>query len=216
VCSIRAKLGGRIGTGWLVRAESLGRTPADELFVITNFHVVNEQGTSPGITPEAAEIVFEAANKETIYTVKEIVWSSPPARHDCSLLRLNEPVTGVTPLPLAKALPVIESTTNVYLIGHPEGGDLAFSLQDNTLLDHEGPEAGKPAIEGVVRVHYTAPTKGGSSGSPVFNASLWQVIALHHMGGKTGMPLLNGKEGTYGANEGISLNSIVAAMARGV
>jgi V8-like Glu-specific endopeptidase len=59
-------------------------------------------------------------------------------------------------------------------------------------------------------VHYTAPTEGGSSGSPVFNAGLWQVIALHHKGGKAGMPKLNGAVGTYGANEGVSIQSIAA------
>jgi hypothetical protein len=39
------------------------------------------------------------------------------------------------------------------------------------------------------------------------------VIALHHMGGKTGMSRLNGAAGTYGANEGIALLSIAAAQA---
>ena len=68
-------------------------------------------------------------------------------------------------------------------------------------------------IAGVCRVHYRATTEGGSSGSPVFNATLWEVIALHHMGGKTGMARLNGDAGTYAANEGISLLSIVGAMA---
>jgi V8-like Glu-specific endopeptidase len=57
-----------------------------------------------------------------------------------------------------------------------------------------------------------APTEGGSSGSPVFNSRLWQVIALHHKGGKTGMSQLNGKPGTYAANEGVSIASIIAAM----
>jgi hypothetical protein len=212
VCSIRVKLGGRIGTGWLVKAESLGRTPADELLVVTNFHVVNAQGVEKGITPDSAEIVFEAADEGKIYTVKEIVWSSPPARHDCTLLRLNEPITGIAPLPIAKSLPLIEDSGRVYIIGHPGGRDLQFSLQDNALLDHEGPAAGKPAIEGVWRVHYRAPTEGGSSGSPVFNAALWEVIALHHMGGKTGMSRLNGVAGTYAANEGIALLSIAAAL----
>jgi V8-like Glu-specific endopeptidase len=64
----------------------------------------------------------------------------------------------------------------------------------------------------VCRVHYRAPTEGGSSGSPVFNSRLWQVIALHHKGGKIGMPRLNGKPGSYGANEGVSMQSIIAAM----
>ena len=54
--------------------------------------------------------------------------------------------------------------------GHPGGRELAFSFQDNELLDHEGPTAGKPQIPGVCRVHYRASTEAGSGGSPVFNA----------------------------------------------
>jgi hypothetical protein len=37
----------------------------------------------------------------------------------------------------------------------------------------------------------------------VFNGRLWEVIALHHEGGKMGMAKLNGKDGTYAANEGL-------------
>ena len=99
----------------------------------------------------------------------------------------------------------------MYIIGHPGGRDLAFSFQDNELLDHEGPPDGKPQIPGVCRVHYRA-TEGGSSGSPVFNSHLWEVIALHHKGGREGVPRLNGKEGSYGANEGIGIQSIIAAI----
>ena len=214
VCSIRNRVHDRVGTGWLVRADSLNRTPADELLIMTNFHVVNQQGANNGITPEAAEAVFEAVDEKKVYSVKEIVWASPPDKHDCALLRLRETVAGIEPLPFAKNLPLVEDTAHVYVIGYAGGRDLAFSLQDNALLDHEGPPAGQPAIEGVCRVHYRAPTEGGSSGSSVFNALMWEVIALHHMGGKLGMPRLNGQVGTYSANEGISLGSIVTAMAR--
>jgi hypothetical protein len=45
----------------------------------------------------------------------------------------------------------------------------------------------------------------------VFNASLWEVIALHHKGGKLGMPKLNGGTDTYTANEGLTMQSIIAA-----
>jgi hypothetical protein len=100
----------------------------------------------------------------------------------------------------------------VYVIGHPGGRDLAFSFQDNELIDHEGPPAGKPPVPNVCRLHYRAPTEGGSSGSPVFNAGLWQVVALHHSGGRIGMRCLNGKTGTYAANEGISILSIAEAI----
>jgi V8-like Glu-specific endopeptidase len=68
------------------------------------------------------------------------------------------------------------------------------------LLDHESP-----------KVHYRAPTEGGSSGSPIFNQA-WDLIALHHAGGMD-MKMLHGKEGTYPANEGIDFMSIQSAFA---
>jgi hypothetical protein len=45
----------------------------------------------------------------------------------------------------------------------------------------------------------------------VFNANLWEVVALHHLGGKLGMPKLNGVKETYPANEGVAIQSIAAA-----
>lgn len=212
VAALRHRTGNRVGTGFVVRAGDLGRSPPEELLILTNFHVVNEHGASPGIRPEEAEVVLEVVDTERAYGVAEILWSSTPDRHDASLLRVKPALEGVNPLPLASSLPALDGEARVYVIGHPGGRDLAFSFQDNELLDHEGPPNGKPQIPGVCRVHYRAPTEGGSSGSPVFNASLWEVIALHHKGGRIGMPRLNGKEGSYGANEGISLRSIIAAL----
>lgn len=213
VCVVRSKMGVRLGTGWLVRAGDLGRAhEPDELLVMTNFHVVNAQAAHEGIVPEDAELVFEAADPGKAYTVREILWASAPERHDAALLRTNEKIAGIAPLPISKRLPLVDANARVYVIGHPGGRSLAFSLQDNALIDHEGPPAGKPPIEGVCRVHYRAPTEGGSSGSPVFNSSNWEVIALHHKGGKEGMPMLNGKPGTYAANEGVWVQSIIAAI----
>jgi tetratricopeptide (TPR) repeat protein len=209
VGAVRQRLGTRVGTAFLVRAGDLGRSPGDELLALTNFHVVNEHGASPGIRPEDAEVVFEAIDPNRAYAVAGILKSSPPDLHDASLLRLKTPVTGIDPLPLAANIPVLEDTARVYVIGHPGGRELQFSFQDNELIDHEGPPAGKPQIPGVVRLHYRAPTEGGSSGSPVFNQHSWEVVALHHMGGKGSMPRLNGKPGTYAANEGVSIRSIV-------
>ena len=220
VAAIRMRLGGRIGTGFLVRGADLGLTAAsglesdDELLVLTNCHVINAAGAAPGIRPGDAEVVFEAAPGAAAYEVAGIAWSSPVERHDATLVRLARPVANVAPMPLARALPVLGEGSRVYVIGHPGGRELAFSLQDNELIDHEGPPAGTPPIDGVCRVHYRAPTEGGSSGSPVFNPGLWQAIALHHSGGRIGMPRLNGKSGTYAANEGISLLSIAEAIRR--
>lgn len=210
VASIRQRLGNRIGTGFLLRAGDIGLAPADELVVLTNFHVVNEHGAAPGIRPQEAEVVFEAADGTPTYLIDRILLSSPPEQCDASVLRLTQAVSQIDPLPLARSLPVLGESARVYVIGYPGGRDLAFSCQDNELLDHEGPPRGRPQIPGVCRVHYRAPTEGGSSGSPVFNSALWEVIALHHKGGKIGMPRLNGGDGTYAANEGIWMQSLAA------
>lgn len=213
VAAIRSRVdGARVGTGFLLLAGKLGLAPDDEAVVLTNFHVVNPAGADAALRPEDAEIVFEAVDPGSAYAVSEVIWSSPPDRHDASVLRLARRVEGIEPLPVAAALPTLESGACVYVIGHPGGRELAFSFQDNELLDHEGPPAGQPQGPGVCRLHYRAPTEGGSSGSPVFNSRLWQVVALHHKGGKLGMPRLNGKPGSYAANEGIAIQSIVAAI----
>jgi lysozyme family protein len=204
VAAVRRRLGGRVGTGFLVRAGDLGLEPPDEVVFVTNFHVINEKGASPGIPPQEAEIRFEIAEASPTYTVKELLWSSPSDLCDATVLRLSPPVTGIEVLSLAEELPPLDSHPRVYVIGYPGGRELSFSFQDNELLDHEGPPGGHPPIPGVCRVHYRAPTEGGSSGSPVFNDQ-WEVIALHHKGGKVGMPRLNGLGGTYAANEGISM-----------
>jgi len=71
---------------------------------------------------------------------------------------------------------------------------------------------GQPREKGVVLVHYRTPTTNGNSGSPVFVETQWRAVALHHSGSaQTGK--LNGKSGTYDANEGISLASISEVLA---
>jgi hypothetical protein len=214
VAAVRQRLGQRVGTGFLLSAGSIGLKPPDELVVLTNFHVVNKDGIIGALTPEKADVAFEAADANKAWNVVGIIWSSPVSSHDACVLRLERPVTGVAALPVAAALPVVQESpkTKVYVIGYPGGHDLAFSFQDNELLDHEGPPAGVPQVSDLCRVHYRAPTEPGSSGSPVFDASLWEVIALHHKGSKDGLPRLNGKPGVYAANEGISMQSIKDAI----
>src|SRR5262249_58948845 len=97
---------------------------------------------------------------------------------------------------ISKALPLADGRQKTYIIGHPGGRGLSLSLHDNLLLDHESPF-----------VHYRTPTEEGNSGSPVFN-SQWDLIALHHAG-LSQMRKLNGKEGTYEANEGIWIQAII-------
>jgi V8-like Glu-specific endopeptidase len=61
-------------------------------------------------------------------------------------------------------------------------------------------------------VHYRTPTEPGSSGSPVFDDQ-WRLVAIHHKG-SSNLPKLNGKPGTYEANEGINILAIADAVGR--
>jgi hypothetical protein len=214
VCSVCAG-GERQGTGWLAPAKLLGFDEVDGQVVVTNYHVVNSKGASGGFTPGDVDVIFEGIPDRPSSKVLEVLWESEPERHDVCVMRLADPIEGAEPLDGAVNLPLISEDADparVYIIGYPGGRDLSFSFQDNELIDHEGPTAGKPQIEGVCRIHYRAPTEGGSSGSPVFNSRLWQVIGVHHKGGRQGMPRLNGKPGTYAANEAISIASIRDAI----
>lgn len=206
-----------VGTGFLVRGGDLHQKYGDEMLVMTNAHVVSDdRAVANALRPEEAEVVFhllDATNGSARpYNVKELLWTSPPWELDATLLRLDSTIDEVEPYPVAPRLPLVaeQEEQRIYIIGHPKGGPLAFSIQDNLLLDHEGPPAGRPALEAVVRLHYRAPTDPGSSGSPVFNRQ-WRLIALHHAGG-FGMQKLNGKPGSYPANEGIWIQSIRAAL----
>jgi hypothetical protein len=189
-----------IGTGFLVKGSDLCADWGDEPVLITNAHVINEdEADEEALRPEQAVIIFQLIGLEQ-YRVKEVLWSSPPGKFDATIVRLDRPVPCDSLYPVAKRLPVLDPPQQVYVIGHPGGRALSLSLQDNLLLDHQDP-----------LIHYRTPTEGGSSGSPVFNRQ-WMLIGLHHAGSEN-MQRLNGKEGTYAANEGIWIRAIQAAIA---
>ncbi|PZE21491.1 DNA/RNA non-specific endonuclease [Paenibacillus xerothermodurans] len=80
----------------------------------------------------------------------------------------------------------------VSIIQHPAGAPKAITIRENKITD---------IVDDYI--HYSADTKEGSSGSPVFNDE-WIVLALHH----AGIPDPD-QPGEYAANEGIRISSIV-------
>jgi V8-like Glu-specific endopeptidase len=203
VARIETQWGQGFGTGFLIRGEDLHPALTGETVLLTNAHVISSDPTvrkrfPPGTPPERTRVRFEGReNADTTYAIKEVLWTSPPEQLDASVLRLDMSVNCEPPYPLAVSMPVAD-TDRVYVIGHPQGGTLSISIQDNRVVDVKEP-----------KLHYRAPTEPGSSGSPVFNQD-WELVALHHAGSKE-MKALSG-EGVQEANEGIWVSAIIKAL----
>ena len=206
VVKILDKLGEGFGTGFLIRGGDLVPAFGDTFVVLTNAHVMSDdsavQAKYGSLAPEDAKAVFEAndAAGQRQFAVKKLLWTSPPDKLDATLFEIDPPLTSDKPYAVAKRLPVVDGVQKVYVIGHPKGGGLSISLNDNLFLDCDD-----------CLLHYRAPTEGGSSGSPVFNQQ-WDLIGLHHAG-STAMHRLRGQEGTYAANEGIWIQRIIKELA---
>ncbi|MFN0097482.1 MAG: trypsin-like peptidase domain-containing protein [Gemmatimonadaceae bacterium] len=213
VAAIVAPDGKKIGTGFALSGRTLCDSWHDELIVLTNFHVCNAAGVTPGLHVDDAKVVFTATDGAPEYAVGQVLCESLPNALDFSVLKLKTPVVGVTALPIARRLPLSpaagQPANRVFVIGHPDGRDLEFSVHDGVLLDVEKPPRPPDVRQ---RLHYRTPTENGNSGSPVFRSDTWQVLALHHAGGQ--MRRLNGAAGTYSANEGIAMASIQAEISR--
>jgi hypothetical protein len=193
--------GKRCSTAFLVASGDLSPALNGETLLLTPAHVA-----------DGSHVSFEADDNKRKYALAGRAWASQ--RHDACLWCLR-PIPDIPPLPLARDLPVVSTSTRprVYLIGYPGGPGLPFSFQDNELVDHEGPPDGNPPDPAVVRLQYQAPAEPGSAGSPVFDAPLWRVIAVHRAGGSS-ILRLNGRAETWQANEGTWIQSIVQAVRR--
>lgn len=206
-CSSVARIGRSVetgaGTGFVIPGKALCAKLGDPFVLVTNAHVVSEDErlrNKGALHPQEAIVTFaalEGCAPDAEFALGKVLMSSPPEELDVTIAELSEPVVPKAAYPLAPVLPARESESQIRVIGHPSGRGLSISA--NKLLDHEDP-----------KIHYRTATEGGSSGSPVFNQD-WRLIGLHHAGGEM-MPKLNGKDGTYEANEGIWIKAICKAL----
>jgi len=185
------------GTGWLVNAKDFFNDREGKL-LLTNEHVISNKENHPtAIFPEDARANFQATGQ--VFRLGEIVWSAPLNDLDATFVTLDgEPTAPALEL-YSRAVRMTQPPANpqrLYIIGHPAGGDLQFSIEDNHLLGCDD-----------TLLHYRTPTEPGSSGSPVFEAEDWRVVALHHAGSEN-LVRLDGVSGTYKANEGIAIRAI--------
>jgi S1-C subfamily serine protease len=208
-CSCVARIGRSAdtgaGSGFVLPGRLLSPKLDDRFLLVTNAHVISEaeeERQAGALHPSEAVVTFaalDAVPPEKELGLAKVLYSSPREQLDVVVAELTEPVAPKSSYPIGGVLPVASSQAPVRLIGHPSGRGLSLSV--NQLLDHEAP-----------RLHYRTASEGGSSGSPVFNQE-WKLIGLHHAGGDA-VPRLNGKTGTYQANEGIWIASIRDAVDR--
>jgi len=177
------------GTGFLIKASDLNPDWGDELAFVTNAHVVSDEPSDEApLRPDLACAEFTQLPGKPKINLGQKRFHSRRFELDAWICDIEPPDEGA-PLDLSFYPPLVpeehDKPQRIYVIGHPKGGDLAISLFNNDLVDYELPY-----------VHYTSPTEGGSSGSPVLTRDL-QTFALHH---KTRRSLQ--------ANEGVLLDKI--------
>lgn len=196
VARIEAANGRGKGTGWLVKAEDFFANRTG-LLLLTNAHVINETGAAGGLKPGQAVANFQGLQQR--FALGGVVWSSPWPELDATFVAFKEQVPAAVPIPIcADPVELAVPAQRVYIMGHPDGRDLEFSIHDNKLVNR---------VERFL--HYRTPTEGGSSGSPVFEHLGWEAIALHHAGEPSAAA--DGSRPAYEANEGIALAVLTAA-----
>lgn len=186
-----------VGTGFIATVGDI-----DELFFITNYHVVNDKRMI-----DATRVIFDyeldiegnSKPSKSFRIDKNGPWYTSPV-HDCDvcIFKLDasdEELSDYPSLPLKQTK--VDKNEFVNIIHHPGGEMKQISLYHNIVTNTD---------ERIVQ--YLTDTLKGSSGSPVFNSN-WEVIALHHSGGpkKHDEPEL--PIGIKSRNEGIHINKIV-------
>jgi V8-like Glu-specific endopeptidase len=196
------------GTGFLLPGKFLHPDIKDQLVLITNAHVVSNTPAenNNSLLPEEAVVILETIDSKAELQIEKIFWTSPAGKLDISVLLFDEEshkkvkklTESIIFYPVAKTLPAADGKQRVYIIGHPAGGTLQISLQDNVLLAHKDP-----------KLHYRTPTVGGSSGSPVFNDK-WELVAVHHAA--VTLKKATASSAAQEANEGIWIQRIIQEM----
>jgi tetratricopeptide repeat protein len=100
VARIEDIAGRRIGTGFLLKAADFFDGGVNDPVLLTNAHVISPASDPyPGsIRPETAVAVFEALGAS--YRISKLLWSSPLAKLDATLVTLEKMPPSASPCPL--------------------------------------------------------------------------------------------------------------------
>ncbi|MBK9257149.1 MAG: trypsin-like peptidase domain-containing protein [Saprospiraceae bacterium] len=164
VCKVQLS-NGESGTGFLLKGGYLVTNnhvidsveTASKSKIIFNYRVDDRDNVQERVQYRLDPSFFITASEETLdYTVVKVMDKPDSPLSDWGFL---EPDTFPDP----------KIGDKVNIIQHPEGNYMKIALPDAIISVWDN------------YLFYIADTKGGSSGSPVFNQD-WKVIALHHAG----------------------------------
>lgn len=184
-----------VGTGFLFKVDEI-----DELFFMTNFHVINsrEDIKNTRIIFDYEEDINGNTKASKSFKINELGpwYLSPIYEFDVAIFKLleTEEMHQYGFIPLKKN--DVKRNEFVNIIQHPGGQLKQIALYHNIVTNTDARI-----------VQYLTDTMKGSSGSPVFNSN-WEVVALHHSGGKNKVEEPQLRETKY-RNEGIQINSII-------
>ncbi len=224
----------RGGTGFLVDGGELAAGLAGQLVLLTNHHVLHGDEASDRVRGhvayanavhiDQAVAEFEYWNEtsttksfklstiaawshrdELDFTIATFTDAPDPKKGPIKLSGRTDPF----PSPNRTAP---EQRGKIFIVGHPDGDELSFSLSDNEVVDHELTEKPPTGEFGLRRIHYRAPTTGGSSGSPVMHHEDLEVVGVHRTGNanplRTPWPGKAQGQDPYEANEAVAIRSI--------
>ena len=215
------------GTGFLARGGDFIPSLGDLPVFVTNAHVLSERTSelgdpsAPSVHTKKAKVEFTEAGESIVrreFNFTRILWDSPRHELDCTILELDKAPKDIPVRSLSDRAPA-PGKSRVIVIGHPGGErEVKISLFEAPILSF-GPKGllNETGNAGAKFLHYTNPTIGGNSGSPVFDIDDWQVVGLHHAGPTT-QSIARAKQGIAGeeqpGNEGIFIRSITEAAER--
>ena len=161
-----------VGTGFLVRGRNLRSEWGERQLLLTNHHVIRD---APGgaVTPNQAVVRFTSHQNEDAtegIPVDKVEWYSE--KLDVAVVSLKRQVKKdkVVTIDDNSSLEVGDPATRIYVVGHPGGRPLSYSMYDNEVVAYDSPY-----------LYYRSPTEEGSSGSPLFTQQ-WSVVGIHHHG----------------------------------